>query len=122
MAESSKSTPEEIGVRQRTRKQSGSKSSGKYGLFIPTLGLAITLLIMVVFETVQLLEEKGSITRIKNNQYPVFSESKEMRDQFNSIAQGVAKLANSGNTNAVAIVKQLKAQGVTINSNSESMP
>jgi len=92
----------------------------QYSLYLPLLGLAITVLMLIVFQTVQLSSERSAILTVKGNQDAAVAESQKVRDQFESISKGVAQLASKGNPNAVQIVNQLEKRGVKISLNAKS--
>ena len=93
---------------------------GGYSPFWPLLGLALTLLVLVIFQTVQIFMDRDVLVTVTKNQEPAVAESKKVRVQFESIAKSTGQLAANGNVNAQAIVEQLRKQGITINLNSDS--
>lgn len=91
-----------------------------YSPFSPLFVLALTIMAMVVFQTIQLSKDREVLVKVKQNQEAAVSESKKVRSQFESIAKSTGQLAVKGNTNAQAIVEQLRKQGITINLNAGS--
>ena len=83
-------------------------------LFAPVLLLALSLLAMIAFQTWQLLQQRTNLDTLLVNQEPAVEESRRIRAQLQSIAQGTADLALLGNQNAQAIVDELAQQGITV--------
>lgn len=92
-----------------------SESRGGRSPFLPILGLALTLLLLVSFQMVQLFMDRDVLVTVKDNQNAAVSESRKVRTQFESIVKGTGQLAANGNVNAQRVVAQLRKQGVTIN-------
>jgi hypothetical protein len=77
--------------------------------------VVVTLLLMVAFQTLQLVRERQAISDTHAGQETAHTEARRVRLQFESIAKGTAQLAASGNPNAVAIISALEEAGVSIN-------
>jgi len=69
---------------------------------------------MAVFQSYRLVQQKDNLITLKSGQDRPLEESRKVRMQFNSIARGALQLAARGNRNAVVLLEQLKAQGVTV--------
>ncbi len=86
-------------------------------MFVPLVLIVATLLLMVGFQSVQLMREHDLLeTRIANQAGPL-EEAKKIRMQLDSIAKSTAQLAAQGNANAQRMVEELKRNGITINPN-----
>ena len=103
--------------------KNNEKSDAKRSLFSSHLPLTlaiVTLFVMIGFQTLQLLREWQSLHETKDGQVAAYSEARNIRIQFEAIANGTANLAQSGNQNASAIVAALNEAGVTFNINDPS--
>jgi len=67
------------------------------------------------FQTVQLIAERRSLATLAASQEPIYVNAQKMREQLDSLAAGVARLAARDNANAVALVKALNERGISIN-------
>jgi len=85
--------------------------------FLPILLLALTLLALLVFQTVQLQRERNALVELSASQEKPLEESKRMRNQLGGIARDTANLAEQGNANAAKVIEELKKRGITINPN-----
>ncbi len=83
-------------------------------LFVPVLILGLVLLAWFAFQAMQFRSEREAMQATIAVQETPIAESKKMRDSLDAIAQGTAKLADSGNPNARLIVDELRRRGITI--------
>jgi hypothetical protein len=90
-----------------------SRSPGRSG-FVPLLLLALAMLLLVGSQTSQLLQQKTNLTDLRSGQDAPLDESRKVREQFESIAKGTARLASQGNENARALLKNLRALGIVV--------
>lgn len=82
------------------------------------LPLGITIVSMLawwLFQGWVLLEEKRNLAQIVVSQQQQVEASTKVRQQLDSIAGGMQRLAATGNPNAVLVVEELRKHGVTIN-------
>ena len=77
--------------------------------------IVITLLVMVVFQIIQINNERKMLKNIKVSQEGSIQESKKLRAQLDSIASNTARLAIQGNPNAKIIIEELRKRGITVN-------
>ena len=84
-------------------------------LWIPLSLLVVTFLVMVAFQTTQLLRERDNLTQLMANLEVPLEQAQRVRQQLDAIARGTAQLAAAGNVNAQSILDQLQRQGITIN-------
>lgn len=89
-------------------------------LFLPVCLAVLALLILVVFQSSQLLREQQSLQSTWDDQVTAHADATKLRAQFEAVASGAAKLADEGNQNASAIVGALNKAGVTINKENDS--
>lgn len=90
-----------------------SSISGKY-IQVPLLFVMLAFTIMVAFQALQLWQERERLTATLSALEQPFQDAGLVRDQFESVANGTATLARSGNDNAAAILAELNRAGVTI--------
>lgn len=84
-------------------------------VFVPILLVVLALLVMTGFQSFQLLRESELLkTRLELQTEPL-QESKNVSQQFESVAKSTADLARKGNANAQRIVQELEKAGVKIN-------
>lgn len=82
------------------------------------LGLVVLgFFIMVAFQSVQLVRERGHIIDTRAAQEPIVQEGMKLRQQLDSLASKTAQLADSGNAHAKAIIDDLRRQGITVKPN-----
>ena len=88
-----------------------------------SLGTFLILLLVIaiqgfqlLFSNVQLRREEIEIARQFEVQTPQIESAEQLRTQFDGITGAVAKLADEGNQNAVAVRDQLAAQGINLRS------
>ncbi len=77
--------------------------------------VVFTLLVMVGFQTLQIINERKILKNTKIGQEGSFQESKKLRAQLDSIASQTALLASQDNPNAKIIIEALKKRKITIN-------
>ena len=83
-------------------------------LLVPVSLTIIAVVLMFGFQTYTLMQERQALQTTRKAQEAPFIESQNLRNQFEAIASGAAKLADEGNPNASAIVAALGRAGVTI--------
>lgn len=86
-----------------------------FGGFIPLLLFGTALLVLLIFQAVQLNRERGNLKATIASQEQPIQESQRLRTQLDGVAGDTARLAQDGNTNAAAIIKQLAQRGIRIN-------
>lgn len=95
--------------------QPGSADPGRrYELFLPVLLVIVAVTAWFAFQTVQLVKERSSLTRLKAGQEQTLQNAQKMRAQLDSIAGGVARLAEQGNADAKLVVKALRDRGIVL--------
>ncbi len=73
-------------------------------LMLP-IGLAIAaLFILVAFQTVQLIRDRGTLAELKQQQEPTVEAALKARRQLENLAGKTAQLAADGNVHARAVV------------------
>ena len=86
-------------------------------LFLPLGLLVLGFVLMVGFQTVQLIRERGNLFELQLAQEPTVQEGAKLRQQLDSLAKKTAALADSGNLSAKAVVEEMRRQGITIKAN-----
>jgi hypothetical protein len=80
-------------------------------------GIALVLVVissflMVVFRSIELVEERWRLAELRQLQDNPVRETLKLRRQFDALATGVAELAAAGDTGAKAVVDEMRRQGV----------
>ncbi|NND54662.1 MAG: hypothetical protein HKN56_06800 [Gammaproteobacteria bacterium] len=90
--------------------------------FVPLLLVVFSLLFIAVGQLIHILQEKDNLARLKSGQEKPLQESRNVREQFDSVTTGMARLAAQGNPHAALLLEELRKQGVTINLPDNSSP
>ncbi len=90
-------------------------SNRHFGGFIPLLLFGAALLILLVFQTIQLNRERGNLQATITAQETPLQESQGLRTQLDGVAGDTARLAQQGNANAANVVAELAKRGININ-------
>ena len=86
------------------------------------LVLAVALLLWVAYQAYALLAERENLMAGSAQMAPQVEAATKVRASIDSIAAGVKRLSEGGNTNARIIVDELARRGVTINSSTPQPP
>jgi hypothetical protein len=86
-------------------------------LFVPLGLLVLGFVLMVGFQTVQLIRERGNLFEIQLAQEPTVQEGTKLRQQLDSLAKNTVTLADAGNSGAKAVIEEMRRQGITIKAN-----
>lgn len=84
-------------------------------VFIPALLLALAVVAWFAFQTMQLWREQQQLEVMNASLLPQEQAATKLRASLDEVATSTAKLAAGGNSNARAIVEQLRNRGITIN-------
>ncbi len=76
--------------------------------------VTLALFLMVAFQSVQLIRERGNLAELQANQEPTIQEGLRLRKQLDTLANETAQLAAGGDTGASAIIEELRRQGITV--------
>lgn len=87
-------------------------------LAIPVFLLALALLLMTAFQLSDLLHNRDMLRQRLSELDKPLQESARIKAQVEAVARGAAQLAQQGNSNAQAILDQLRQAGITVNPNS----
>jgi hypothetical protein len=82
-------------------------------------GIALVLIVIsaflaVVFRSVELIEERSSLSELRGLQDNPVREALTLRHQFETLAAGVTALAAGGDGNAQTVIDELHKQGITL--------
>lgn len=82
-------------------------------------GIALVLLVISVFLTmvfrgIELVEERGSLYELRDMQENALRETVKLHHQFDALAAGVTALAADGDSNAQAVVEEMRREGVNL--------
>jgi hypothetical protein len=81
---------------------------------VPVALVVAAFFLITAFQTERLVQEHSSLAALRTQQEASLEQVGKIRARFQVLATGVAKLAQSGNTNAKAVLDQLQAQGITL--------
>jgi len=81
---------------------------------LPLVLTIVSLLVWFGFQTLQLVLERSHLSSLKGNLEAAMQESQKMRAQLETLITKTAELANRGNANAKAVVKELEERGIPI--------
>ncbi|HEX3498638.1 MAG TPA: hypothetical protein VHT04_04890 [Stellaceae bacterium] len=84
---------------------------------VPLGLLVLGFVLMVGFQTVQLIRERSNLFEIQLAQEPTVQEGAKLRLQLDSLAKKTAALADAGNPGAKAVIEEMRRQGITIKTN-----
>ena len=82
--------------------------------FIPILLLALAIVCVLAFQSIQLVHEKENLANLRTAQDEPFAEAQRLRTQLDGIAGDTAALAQRGNENARRVVEELAKRGINI--------
>ena len=76
--------------------------------------VVVTMLLLVVFQTVEVVQAHVSLTELRDTQEAPMQEAVRVKQQFEVLSSGVAELAAAGNGNARSVVEAMRNEGVTL--------
>jgi len=83
-------------------------------LELPIALIVAAFFLITAFQTERLVQEHSSLAALRTQQETALLQADKIRARFQMLASGTAKLAQSGNDNAKAVLNQLQAQGITV--------
>jgi hypothetical protein len=84
------------------------------GLALPVILVAVSLFVLMAFETFQAVHDRGALADQRRAQEPTVQEAIKLRQQLETLAGRTAQLAAEGDEGAKTVVDQMKRQGVTL--------
>jgi hypothetical protein len=84
-------------------------------LLVPISLMSLTMLLVLAFQTMQILRDRDALNNARGQQEKAFEDSQRLQGQLNALLLGTKKLADEGNKDAVGIVDKLKTLGIQIN-------
>ena len=81
---------------------------------LPVALIVAAFFLITAFQTERLVQEHSSLATLRSEHETALLQAGRIRARFQMLASGTAKLAESGNTNAKAVLNQLQAQGITV--------
>ena len=84
-------------------------------LFLPVLWLALSVLGWLAFMSWQLWSERTQLEGARQSQEANMATAARIRQSLDAMAIQTARLADTGNVGAQAIVDELRKRGITIN-------
>jgi len=85
------------------------------GLELSVILIAVSLFVLMVFETFQAIHDRGALADLRHTQEPTVQEAIKLRQQLETLAGRTAQLAAEGDEGAKTVVDQMKRQGVNLN-------
>jgi hypothetical protein len=83
-------------------------------LHLPVALLATAFVLMVGFQTSQLIREHDNLVAMRASQEATLQQAVKLRQQFDTIMGKTAQLADEGDVGARSIVDDLRRQGIMI--------
>ena len=84
------------------------------GLELSVILIAVSLFVLLVFETFQAIHDRGALADLRHAQEPTVQEAIKLRQQLETLAGRTAQLAAEGDEGAKTVVDQMKRQGVNL--------
>ena len=97
--------------------QAKNQTAHSPGILIPLALFALSMLLWMGFQTVQLVRERENLQSSLSGQESMVQNSQKLRRSLDGLATRTARLAEGGNANAKLLVDELKKRGVTIDAN-----
>lgn len=98
-----------------TREASDSHAGDRRAsTFLPLLLVGLAVLGWTVFQTLELIGERHSLSGLQAAQQRQVLQSAHLRTSLNALASDTQRLADRGDAGAQVIVEQLKKRGITI--------
>ena len=76
--------------------------------------VTLAFFLMLGIQLVQLISDRVALINLRTTQEPNVQQSLKVRQQLDAVASGIARLADSGDPSARAIVEDLRRQGITV--------
>ncbi len=84
------------------------------GLELSVIFIAVSLFVLMAFETFQAIHDRGALADLRRSQEPTVQEAIKLRQQLETLAGRTAQLAAEGDEGAKTVVDQMKRQGVNL--------
>lgn len=85
-----------------------------FGPFLPMLLIALSLLLWLGFQALQLAIEHRQLKQAHASLDAQHEAATKLRSALDALATATAKLASDGNANARVVVEELRKRGITI--------
>lgn len=85
-------------------------------LLVPVTLVTFTVLLMLGYQTVQIMRDRDALNMTKGQQEKAFQDGQRLQSQLNALLLGTQKLADQGNKSAKVITGKLKDIGIQITS------
>ena len=76
--------------------------------------ITMALFLFLAIQTFELIRDRIVLANALAQQEPTVQQSLKVRQQFDSVAGGIARLADAGDANARTIIDDLQRQGFTV--------
>jgi hypothetical protein len=81
---------------------------------LPLALIVAAFFLITAFQTERLVQEHSNLVALRAAQETSLAQAGRIRARFQMLAGGTAKLAESGDADAKAVLAQLQAQGITV--------
>ena len=85
-----------------------------YSVYLPLLLAGLSLVLMLGFQTSQLLSNQDKLNQLKATLVDAVEKAQMLRTQFDGLARKTVELAANGNDNARYVIDEMKKQGVDL--------
>ena len=108
------------GGERRARRRQGRLDRGGPGVTTRQAGgIALVLIVVavfmaMVFRTIELSQERGSLSHLRELQESPVREAAKLRRQVEALAAGVAQLAAAGDGGAKQVVEEMRREGIVL--------
>ena len=98
------------------------RTGAEPSLTLPVAILAAAFLVAIGFQTVQLMSERGNLTRMYAGQEQAVQQTVRLRNSIDAFAGDTAALADKGDNAAKQVVDALRSQNINIKNNNATAP
>ena len=81
---------------------------------IPVVLVVLSLFVLMAYETIETVHDRGSLAELRRSQEPAVQEALKLRRQLEALAGETAELARDGDEGAKKVVEQMKRQGIAL--------
>jgi len=82
--------------------------------WLPLTLVAAAALLALIVTTLQLVDERSELVRVRDAQATQLQEANQFRERLRAMGSETARLADGGDATAKKIVDAMKQQGVTL--------
>ena len=82
------------------------------GSNLPLIIILAALTIYFVFQSLQLISERGNLGAVKSNQDTALQEAQKVQTQFKTLVTKTSQLADQGHAGAKMVMEELQKRGL----------